>query len=566
MSKKLLTIWFLFWGLLRIALSQSVYVPLNHWSYDFVERLEAKGWITGVLNSTKPFSREEMAGYLIQIEKRMTAGFTLNATETEQLEFLRFEFKEEHQRLTGKNGHVYLTKLQKIKESHTLGKLFPGFIYKNNRNLFSVGESGMSFYVDPVFSQRWLHAGADSINGIERVFERTHGARIWGQLGTHVGFFLDVRDTKEWGTRTYPERFDISLPGLGFVNGYGDHIWHDETVAYLVFKLPYFQLQIGKDSNVWGPGRNGALSLSDNATSYDQIKLQSKIWRLKFTYLWGFLRTFPVLLDADNTARPKSIVAHRLDINVAKWLDVGIYETVIFSGRRFEMAYLNPINFYRSAEHFLGDNDNATLGFDFEFLLIPNSKIYGELFIDDLTTTRLGSGWFGNKTAYTVGGLWVDAFKVSNLDARLEYTRTRPFVYTHVNTINTYSHFSTGLGHWIGPNADVLNLRMQVRFSKSFFVAVDVETFRHGANQPNRNVGGDFNQPWQEGDEKYIAALDGDLERRTRFGLQLSYELFRNFYFDLSAKSVSSKNVKLPDSSRGPVSRRQVLFGLSLNR
>ncbi|MCH7756096.1 hypothetical protein IH970_13375, partial [candidate division KSB1 bacterium] len=44
---------------------QSVYVPLNHWSYEFVERLETKGVLIGILNGTKPYSREEMAGYLL---------------------------------------------------------------------------------------------------------------------------------------------------------------------------------------------------------------------------------------------------------------------------------------------------------------------------------------------------------------------------------------------------------------------------------------------------------------------------------------------------------------------
>ncbi|MCH9006469.1 hypothetical protein IIA29_08435, partial [candidate division KSB1 bacterium] len=40
--------------------AQSVYVPLNHWAYEFIERFEAKGVVTGALNGTKPYSREEM--------------------------------------------------------------------------------------------------------------------------------------------------------------------------------------------------------------------------------------------------------------------------------------------------------------------------------------------------------------------------------------------------------------------------------------------------------------------------------------------------------------------------
>ncbi len=547
-------------------LAQSVYVPLNHWSYQFIERLEAKGLLTGIFGATRPYSREEMAGYLLHIHEEVEGRELLDSVELRQLDFLRLEFQEEFQQLGGANGHTTITRIQKLKDETFVGRAFPDFAYKNYRNLIHIQKDDFRVFIDPVFYHQFLYANPDSLNRTERVFERTHGFTLWGQLGTHVGFFFDFRDTKEWGTRTYPERFDISLPGLGFVNGYGSHIWHDETVAYMIFKLPYFQVMLGKDSNFWGPGFNGALSLSNNATSYDQIKLQSKFWRLKFTYVWGFLRTFPVIRNQNRETIPKSIVAHRLDIDVAKWLDVGLYETVVFGNRRFELAYANPINFYRSAEHFLSDDDNAAIGADFEFLLIPNVKFYGELFIDDLSTGKLGSGFFGNKTAYLAGGLWVDAFKIKNLDARIEYARTRPFVYTHRNQINTYSNFNTGLGHWIGPNSDDLLLRAQYRFSKSLFVAANFESFRHGANQPDKNIGGEINRSQDATTPEFIEFLDGERERSHRVGFEISYELFRNLYLELNYNTGSSRNLLLPTGVRGPVDRNEFFFNLSLNR
>lgn len=546
--------------------AQSVFVPLNHWSYEFVERLEAKGWITGVLNGTKPFSREEMVKYLMQAEERLQAGAVLSATEMEQLRFLRFEFQEEYRQLTGRDGEGYVPRLEKLRENTFVGKILPGFLYRNNRNLFSVELDNFRLFADPILFQTWTYAEADSLSRTEKVFERTNGFTIWGTLANRLGFFLDVRDTKEWGTRTYPNAFDISMEGLGFVNGYGSYIWHDETISYLVAGWPHVQIMFGKDFNYWGPGRFGALALSNNATSYDQLKLQARIWRLKFTYFWGFLRTYPVLRDATGKAREKNIVGHRLEIDVARWLDLAIYETVIFGNRRFELAYLNPINFYRSAEHFLGDNDNATLGFDVELLLIPNVKLYGELFIDDLFTSRIGTGWFGNKTAFLAGAFWVDAFTVPNLDLRLEYAQTRPYVYTHELDINRYTNFSTALGHWIGPNADVFNARLQYRFSKTLVASLDFETYRHGANEPDRNVGGDLNRPFEPGDPAYIDTFEGILERRARFGFQVSYELLRNLYVDFGLNTASSRNMPLPDGGRGPVSRQEVVFGLSLNR
>ncbi|MFQ5650478.1 MAG: capsule assembly Wzi family protein [bacterium] len=546
--------------------AQSVYVPLNHWAYQFIERFEAKGVITGALNSTRPYSRAEMVEYLVQIQDNVHQGYRLNAVEEQQLQFLRFEFGEEFKHKTGRNGVDGQSRIARLKQSKVFGKIFPGFLYKNNRNLFEVNSEGFKAFIDPVFYQQWLYATPDTVSGTEKVFERTHGLTLRGQLGTHLGFFFDFRDTKQWGTRTYPDRFDISLEGLGFVNGYGTHIWHDETNAYLVFKLPYLQLVLGKGVNTWGPGFNGALGLSDNATSFDQIKLQTKLWRLKFTYLWGFLRTFPRIAQADGTTNPKSIVAHRLEIDVAKWLDVGLYEMVVFGDRRFEFAYINPINFYRSAEHFVSDDDNASIGFDFELLLIPNVKLYGELFIDDLTTSKIGSGFHGNKTGVLAGGLWADAFQVDNLDLRVEYARTRPYLYTHRKAINTYSHFNTGLGHWLGPNADNLFARVQYRFSKSFFIAATFQSTRHGDNPPDKNTGGDLTRPVEDGGQLSVSFLEGIRESRQSVSFEARYELFRNLYLGVNYDKDFSDNILLPAGARGPVDRGEFFLNVGLNR
>jgi hypothetical protein len=148
----------------------------------------------------------------------------------------------------------------------------------------------------------------------------------------------------------------------------------------------------------------------------------------------------------------------------------------------------------------------------------------------------------------------------------LEYARTRPYLYTHRNDINKYSHFSTGLGHWIGPNADDLFARLQYRLSKHFAMAARFELYRHGDNEPGRNVGGDINQPYLPDAPANIDFLDGIRERRTGFGFEASYEIFRNFYFGLQFNTASSKNFLLPEGTRGPVNRQEFFVNLSLNR
>lgn len=545
------------------ALGQSVYVPLNHWAYDFVERMEAKGVVRGVLDGTRPYSRREMAGYLVQVERYAEKGGRLNRVEVDQLEYLRFEFREEFEELTGKNGHSYESDMTRLRNSRWV----PDFLYRNGRNLLSWERDDFTIHIDPILYRDFAFANPDTVPHTDRLFRSTGGFTFWGKLGKSLGFYFNTRDTREWGSRRYPDVFNITLPGMGFVNGYGSYIYHDETIAYLVFRLPYFQLMFGKDFNVWGHGTRGNLSLSENATSYDQIKLQAQFWRLKFTGFLGFLRPYPAIYKEDGTQAEKNVAGHRLELALFPWLSLGAYETVIFGNRRFDAAYLNPIMFYRSAEHFWGNQDNVAMGLDAKLTLVPGLKLYGEVFVDDLFISRLGSGWYGNKVAFQLGALAVDILGIPNLDARAEYTRVEPYVYTHDKPINTYQHFVTVLGHWTGPNSDDLFVQLEHRPSRRLRAAISVSLNRHGANPPGRNVGGDPNLNFRKGvDSETVHFLDGIVERRKSAGVEMSYELLRQLFIEARVERCWQSNIDVSQGSRGPLTFGRTKFGVYWNR
>ena len=43
-------------------------IPLDHWAYGFIERMEAKGLVSDIKNGARPFSRKRMARLATQIE------------------------------------------------------------------------------------------------------------------------------------------------------------------------------------------------------------------------------------------------------------------------------------------------------------------------------------------------------------------------------------------------------------------------------------------------------------------------------------------------------------------
>lgn len=553
----ILTILFLFAR--ASAYSQRSYLPQHHWAYDYLDRLEARQVILGVINSSKPLSRQEIARHLLEAKKHEDQ---LSRVEHEQLYFLMIEFQEEFSAPEDQSPS-YQTRIQKLRQSKVFQKLIPNSIYQNNRNFLSWSESPCHVNFDPMLYYSRSYRTAVNQESTLKKLQRSSGFRAWGNFTDYLGFFLDVRDTKEWGSEKY-RIGNYTLPRLGFVRATNpDYLYHDETVAYLKLGFQQLQLTYGKFSNCWGPGRTGSLILSDYATSYDQLKLEFIFNRFKFTSSYAFLIDYRDQ-EIDALQGKKYLEAHRLEFLPWRWLSIGLSETVMFNGRSFEPAYLNPIMFFRSAEHYLGSPDNMMMGIDVKLAAIKNFKVYGELLIDDITTTKLGTNWYGNKLGYQIGSFWVDPLKIKNSDLRIEYTRIRPYVYSHKNSLS-YKHYDSVLGHSLGPNADQLYIELNHQFSKWATMRLYGAFWRHGENFADRNVGGDVNLPHRFGDDVNADFLDGIVEKRNAFGVQFSYEVFRDFYLQLNYAWANATNVIVKTDQRGNSLSHQFAFSIGLN-
>ena len=510
--------------------AQTVEVPLTHWSYDFIERLHTRGLIDSPLLSTRPLTRQYMAKMIVEVAN----DARLDAWEKECVDFLLFEWREEVEAL-GRNDLGMRIAAQAVFNRRRLQWL-PDFLYRNARNMFSLQNRGARVYVDPIFYHDWTFNDTDTLSRPDRVYQNTTGFTVWGTLGSRLGFFLDARDTREWGTRDYPHGARLTWERFGHAAGYGTHVYHDETIAYLLLNLPYVEVELGKNNNRWGAGRTGALALSDYATSYDQIKLSSHFWRARFTYVHGFLRQYPPITEREYVVNGvtrrifsnKFLAAHRFEVRPWRWLQIGVHETVIYGERGVELAYLNPINFYRSAEHFLGDRDNAMMGLDLELRPRRGIRLYAELLLDDFSVSRLGDNWYGNKTAWLAGAHLTNPLGIRNSDWRFEVVHIEPYVYSHTFPINRYENYGSALGHWAGPNSQVifgewlywLNRRWQFRLQAIHHL--------HGANPADRNVGGDADRPFVPGDAQTVTFLDGVREERSTLGAHARFELVRN--------------------------------------
>ncbi len=51
-----------------------------------------------------------------------------------------------------------------------------------------------------------------------------------------------------------------------------------------------------------------------------------------------------------------------------------------------------------------------------------------------------------------MGGKYLDAFGIRNLDLQIEWNRVRPFTYSHKDSVANYTHYNQPLAHPLGSN------------------------------------------------------------------------------------------------------------------
>jgi hypothetical protein len=494
----------------------SVNVPLDHWGYGFIERFEARGVLRGTGDGIKPLSRREMADLVGAIDQARGRGLELSPVDAEELALLRAELDDAGAPRAAPGAGQGLYRYQ-----NPQGRLWVDGLVRQQTDLFSGRGRGR----------------------LERIYRNQVGGVVQGDFMGKAGFRISFAQSREQGSRQYLLRDDVFERRLELPQLKGGLADYHEGTAYLTFSWAFLEVELGKDEANWGPGPRDNLGLSNNAPSFDLIRLRARHGSLKLVSLTGFLRPCPDRPDsplcggegdlqasyiANGTARTlereKRLAAHRLEWAAAPWLDLGFQEMVIYGDRGLEPTYLNPLMFYWAAQSYLGDKDNALMGVDADFHPGHGVRVYWAYVVDDLKKARIFSSDFANKFSLQAGALWVDAFGLRDTDLRGEYVRIEPWIYTHKYPINTYRHFDAPLGHSLGPNSDRWLVELTRRFPKGLGAGLSLSRTRHGDNEvlPDgtiRNVGGDLHLGWRPGDEREKKTfLAGRVSRRTAVG------------------------------------------------
>ncbi|MCE1165018.1 MAG: capsule assembly Wzi family protein [Bacteroidetes bacterium] len=527
--KKVIVLLLLFFSAGSIF-SQVENVPLGFPVYSFLKEMSVKK-IIHYDDDNPNLSRFEVAEFLKTIDSKKSA---LSRTETELLNKYKVEYIPEE----SNNSNTW----NMFGSGRNFTENLDGFFSNKQKYMFSAGKTGNNIFIEGLGN---VYAGHEmkpdnKINTL--MMDGGLGAR--GTLFNHLGYYLEWGKGMLFGQKNLAPYMEPRMKVDFKFNEDKEKLRnYDYTSAYLKYYIEPMDnfglsLQFGREKTTFGYGYGSKLILSGDNPDLDLFRLNVKYGVIRFTSM--FASTVGYFLPNRDDRYTKYISMQRLKIALPDLFDAAITTNVVYNGR-IELAYLNPIMFWPFAEKSLQDRDNKNFALDFQTRFMKNLEIQGTLYIDDDELFGFATGKINKteKIAYQIGAFAYEPFSMKNLSFTLEYTKIRPYVYTHYDVRDNYTAYGLNLGHRIGPNSDEIFSRLAYNISDWGRAGIEYSFIRKGNNIYDpmgnlvKNVGGDMSQGFRDGvDDDYARFLDGERVNTNSVSLTFRFIPIRNYTFD----------------------------------
>ncbi len=497
-----------------IASAQAAAVPLQHAIYPFLERLVTY------------FPQHALDLHVVPIDRAQTLAILQEA-------------QAAHLPLSGADQALLKQYLAEFTDPE-VGARMPD---RGERHFLRYEEKDAQLFVDLFGSQRFEVQRGAWWNGEKEVSRTRAGVRLRAQLPPRLLLAAELSNILERGVNDSAEIFQ---PGGGSpVVLSGQSAFRETAIAYGRVRLPWFEIEAGRNQFSWNVSPLTQLALSRDNQPFDLVRFDARWRKFRFVFAHANLRA----------AQRKFLAAHRLEVMPFSNFLFGVGESVIYGKRSAEFEYLNPLMLYHAAEHLLGDKDNNVLTLDFSYFPKRGLKLYGEIFIDDLSLEFPIGTYFGNKLAYLAGAFWVQPFGWRTADLRFEYARIDPFVYTHDDSTNVYENDGEALGGRFGPNADrvLMQLGYQPHRDVRFVTRLHFE----------RNGRGSLFQPHLETDGPSKGFLKGTVAQTFGVHLEVEDQIRRDVYVGLEFDWERLRNANF--ISGAARNRRRAAFALRVD-
>jgi len=207
-----------------------------------------------------------------------------------------------------------------------------------NENLIAIQGEKYWFTMNPIFDFR---GGKDLDSEISNTFVNTRGVQIQGALGEQLTFTTSIYESQGRFAdyyNAYSETLAPSggnpaiIPGIGIAKRFKDDAYDFPMAeANLKYKPSEFiDLQLGYGRNFIGDGYRSLLQ-SDATSPYPFFKINTSFWKIKYTNTYMWLKDVRPEVTVDGTYASKYMASHYLSYNVTKRLNIGLFESVVWS-------------------------------------------------------------------------------------------------------------------------------------------------------------------------------------------------------------------------------------------
>lgn len=510
--------------------TQSAFLPYDRDVYHQIDRLEIKNGGNGLMTAYKPYSSENLAEFITSIEQDSSSK--INSIDQFNMLVLKENYWEEYNDTTLGDSKKPIVKK----------------FYRKKSDLYHVQEDNFDLHINPVL---YLSGGRDFNDG-EKVFYNTRGLELRGKIDDKVAFYTYLADNQVF----FPNYVDnqvhrnnaSAVPGENFWKEFkGDGYDFLTARGYVSFNLTkHINATLGHDKNFIGNGYR-SLILSDYSGNYPFLRLQAKIWKIKYTLLYSTMAS-NIYANAKgvpmSSAYPQKFQAlHHLSIDITKNFNVGLFEAITNSNgdsatnAPFNFNYLNPIIFYRSVEQNLGSNGNAILGLDFKWNLFRRFSLYGQLVLDEFKFDQImdDQGWWANKYGWQAGLKYIDIFGLNNVDLQVEFNTVRPYTYSHTNRSTSYSNYNQPLAHPYGANFREILAILRVQPINRLYLTGKIIYAEVGYDTTGTNFGQDILKPNVTRQNEYGNQIGQGFKSKIAYlNLTASYLLKNNLFIDFT--------------------------------
>ncbi len=520
-----------------VVRAQAEDVPAEHPVYAFLKKMSVERLIEGYNGTIIPISRHDVAGYL-----KTLAGERERLSRSEQgwLDDYLSEFQYD---LTGSTEGFH--SLIDSEEPSTGDALLATFSNRE-KYLSQSHDSSLSFFLNGLVDVDVRSIHGDALGKANAAFLQL-GGRMRGTLYNRLGYYLQLTNAGFRGSRELLQRDPILSQSHEL---YVDNARNfDFAEGYLRYDGGLVSAQIGRERVLWGAGYGEKLTISDNIGLFDFVRadVHYKAFRYTFMHAWlmGQQSTLPFRLPFDTstvfsepTAADKYLAVHRFELSFPNVLDIGFQEMVVYSNRAPDLAYLNPLMLFESAQRARGDRDNMFWLFDLRTRALRDIELMGSILYDDFNLPDLFSNKWSDRYGWQAGMYYADMFGIPNTALTFEYTRIQPYVFSHGRSRDdSYTSDGRLIGTSIGPNADNLFFGVDYWPLRNLTLSLRVNFMRKGLNVVDstgalvHNVGGDAFAPHRDSDPEMIHFLDGNLEKMRSIQLSAVWEIVNQWWF-----------------------------------